>query len=98
MYRPTSVGLLATVVAAGCLVVGAGASAEASSTYAHCTALHKVYPHGVGKKGAHDLIKGKVVRGKSVTTFKVSTKIYNAAIRANSRLDADHDGIACEQK
>ena len=80
-------------------MIGAPVAAEAKTRlYANCTALHKVYPHGVGKKGAHDLIKGKVVRGKSVTTFKVSTMTYNAAIKANSRLDADHDVVACERK
>jgi hypothetical protein len=98
MYRTMSIGLLAAV-ATGCLVIAGPITAQAKTNpYANCTALHKVYKHGVGKKGAHDLIKGKVVKGKSVTTFKVSTKTYNAAIKANKRLDADHDGVACEQK
>ena len=97
MYRPMGVGLLTAAMAAGCVAMGAPA-ADAQSKYANCTALHKVYKHGVGKKGAHDMIKGKYVPGKSVTTFKVSTKTYKAAIKANKRLDADHDGVACEQK
>lgn len=33
-----------------------------------------------------------------VTNFKVFTKIYKAAIKANSRLDADRDGVACEKR
>jgi hypothetical protein len=35
---------------------------------------------------------------KSVMTFKVSAKIYEAAINPNMRLDADSDGVACEKK
>ena len=58
--------------------------------YKNCTALHKKYKHGVGRKGAHD----KVTSGKPVTTFYVSTTIYNA----NKKLDRDHDGVACEKR
>ncbi|MGQ0842779.1 MAG: excalibur calcium-binding domain-containing protein [Sporichthyaceae bacterium] len=75
------------------------ASAQAATgTYANCTALNKKYKHGVAKKGARDLIGGKYVKGKSVTTFKVSSTIYAAAIKANKRLDGDKDGVACEKR
>ena len=56
--------------------------------YKNCTALNKVYPHGVGKKGARDK------SSKPVTNFKVSTKIYNQ----NKKSDRDKDGVACEKK
>jgi hypothetical protein len=56
--------------------------------YANCTAMHQVFPHGVGKPFAKDHTSGT-----PVTTYYVSTWIYNG----NTRLDADKDGIACEK-
>jgi uncharacterized membrane protein len=61
--------------------------AEAATHYKNCTALHKHYKHGVGKKGAHDHTSGT-----PVTNFKRSSKLY----KANKKLDRDKDGIACE--
>lgn len=85
---------LTAVVASAALVVTAGpASAAVPAKYKNCTALQKYYPHGVGKSTAHDRTSGK-----PVTTFKRSTKIYTAAIKANKRLDGDKDGIACEKR
>ena len=55
-------------------------------TYKNCTALHKVYPHGVGKSGAKD-------KGGDVTTFTRDSKTY----AKNKKSDRDKDGIACEQ-
>ena len=58
--------------------------------YKNCTALNKVYKHGVGKKGAKD----EVAKGsKPVTNFTVSTKTYTL----NKKSDRDKDGIACEK-
>jgi hypothetical protein len=92
-------------IAAGSLVVAAmtlspivaapAAEAAVPAKYKNCTALHKHYKHGVGRKGAQDKVKGN---SRPVTTFKRSTKIYKAAIRANKRLDRDKDGIACEKR
>ncbi|GAA1834410.1 excalibur calcium-binding domain-containing protein [Microlunatus capsulatus] len=77
-------------------LAGAVSPAEAKSYhYKNCTALQKDFTHGVGKKGAKDKVKGK---GKPVTTFKKSTTIYKAAVKFNSRLDADKDGVACEKR
>ena len=59
--------------------------------YANCAALNKVYKHGVGRTGARDHVSGT---SKPVTTFKVSTTIYNA----NKGMDRDHDGVACEAR
>jgi hypothetical protein len=56
--------------------------------YANCTAMHEVFPHGVGRAGATDHTSGT-----PVTTFYVSTWIYNG----NTKSDADKDGIACEK-
>ena len=56
--------------------------------YANCTTMHEVFPHGVGRAGATDHTSGT-----PVTTFYVSTWIYNG----NTKSDADKDGIACEK-
>jgi hypothetical protein len=57
--------------------------------FANCTAMHKVYPHGVGRKHAHD----HVTSGTPVTNFKRSNPLY----AANSGSDRDHDHVACEE-
>ena len=69
------------------------AEAVAPYPYKNCTQLHSKYPHGVGKKGAHDRTSGT-----PVTSFTKNTKAYNKAMSYNSRLDADKDGIACEKR
>lgn len=75
------------------LVVSVPAAQAASKprVFANCTQLHQVYPHGVGKVGAHDKGKGKNFR--PVTTFKRDNALY----QANRKLDRDNDGIACEK-
>ncbi len=55
--------------------------------FANCTAMHKVFPHGVGLFGAHDHTSGS-----PVTNFARRPKVY----LANTKSDADHDHIACE--
>ena len=57
----------------------------------NCTALHQKYPHGVGKRSAHDQTSGT-----PVTNFKKSNRLYSIADRANGGLDRDNDKIACE--
>ncbi|TXK19581.1 excalibur calcium-binding domain-containing protein [Homoserinibacter sp. GY 40078] len=80
---------------AGCSEVSAPISASLSSsvakTYKNCTELNKKYPHGVGKKGAKDKVRGST---KPVTNFTVSTALYNA----NKKSDRDKDGVACEKR
>jgi hypothetical protein len=51
------------------------------------------YPHGLGKLRAHDHTRSGT---NPVTNFRRSTVLYNLAISHNSRLDADHDRVACE--
>lgn len=73
-------------------VLGVTASADAATkarTFANCTAMAKVYPHGVGRPGARDQTSGT-----PVTNFKRSRAIYNA----NTKSDRDKDGIACEKR
>jgi hypothetical protein len=76
-------------------LLGTAVSADAAvpSRYKNCTNLHRTFPHGVGKSKAKDKTSGR-----RVTSFKHSTTEYNKAVRANRRLDADKDGIACEKR
>jgi len=82
----------APVLAAPAIPVPAPAVAPTSSvsTFASCVALNAVYPHGVGRAGATDVVKGST---KPVTNFTVNTDVYNA----NIQHDGDGDGVACEQ-
>lgn len=94
-----------TVVIAAALVLALGAlaafgaaprSAQAAKTawWSNCTSVHTRYPHGVGKLRAHDHTRSGT---NPVTNFKRSTRLYNLATSHNGRLDADHDGVACEK-
>jgi Excalibur calcium-binding domain len=67
------------------------APTAAARVFANCTAMNKVYPHGVGRKGAKDRVSGST---KPVTTFAVNTAVYNA----NKKSDRDKDGVACEKR
>jgi len=59
--------------------------------YQNCKELNADYPHGVGRTGAVDSVKGG---GSGVTNFTVNDAVYNA----NKARDGDGDGIACEKK
>ena len=77
-------------VAMVCVVTtGSGAADATARTFANCTAMHRVYPHGVGKYGAHDRTSST-----PVTSFKRSNALYYA----NRKSDRDGDRIACEQR
>jgi excalibur calcium-binding domain-containing protein len=83
---------VAALALAGAVAVAAPASAATKpKTYANCTAMNKVYPHGVGRKGARDKVSGSA---KPVTNFRVDTALYNA----NTKSDRDKDGVACEKR
>jgi hypothetical protein len=105
--RGIAVVVAAGMMAAGLFCVPAAAVAQASSggtsvsrvmpgvvkyKFKNCTALNKVYPHGVGKSKATDKTSGK-----PVTTFKRSTSLYNKIVNDRGSHDRDHDGIACEK-
>lgn len=68
-------------------------SATVQYKFKNCTAMNKVYKHGVGKSTAKDKTSGK-----RVTTFKKSTSLYNKIVGYNRGLDRDKDGIACEKR
>jgi hypothetical protein len=78
------------VLAAPIALVGvtADAAVAGAKTFKNCTALNKVYPHGVGLPKAKDKTSGT-----PVTTFKRSKPLYVA----NKKSDRDKDGVACEK-
>jgi Excalibur calcium-binding domain len=87
---------LLVVVVAGLTVLVASVSAVPETIpykWKSCTIVNKRYPHGVGKRFAHDRTKS----GDPVTNFKRSTVLYLTAMRYNRGLDRDKDGIACEK-
>jgi hypothetical protein len=61
-----------------------------SSSFRNCTALNRVYRHGVGRYGARDHTGSG---SDPVRNFKRSNRLY----RLNRGLDRDKDGIACEK-
>lgn len=77
--------LMAAVVASA--LVGAG-PAGAVTSFKNCDAMHKVRPYGVAK--SH-----KAAR-RQVRTGHYKPYVSLALYRANSNLDADKDGTACE--
>ena len=83
--------VIAALVALAC--VGAVASAPtadaAAKKYRNCTSMHKRYPLGVAKSRAA-ANRNVWVMGRP----KVSASLY----KANTRLDRDHDGVACEAR
>ena len=76
----------------GAAIDGPTVTARAPLLYKNCTNFNKRYAHGVGKLRARDRTSGT-----PVTTFRRSTRIYNAAMSYNRGLDRDKDGIACEK-
>lgn len=92
--RNNWVGAMKKIIAVGCIglvsVVGISAPADAAvKTFANCTAMHKQFKGGVAKPGAKD----KRASGHAKYAPYRSTAWYTA----NSKMDRDKDGIACEQ-
>jgi uncharacterized membrane protein len=87
--RSLALTAVAAVVALPLGVATAQAAAPVAREYANCTALNKVYPHGVGKKGARDRTSST-----PVTNFARNNKVYSL----NTKSDRDKDGIACEKR
>lgn len=71
-------------------VLALPAQAHDTGIHDNCTNFNSKFPHGVGRRGAHD-------RGGNVTNFKRSNRIYNRAVSHNSDLDRDNDKVACEK-
>ncbi len=88
LARKIAAAAALSVVSVGLVALPAQAAHAAPKRFANCTAMNKVYAHGVGRPGAVDSTSGK-----RVTTFKRDTALYNA----NASSDRDKDGIACEK-
>ena len=97
-------GVAATGVLLGS-IAGAPSVADAAvkpKVYKNCTALNKVYPHGVAKNSkVKDKVRGKT---KPVTTFTVKASVYKRndgkkkKYKHERDLDRDNDGIVCEKR
>jgi hypothetical protein len=86
--------VLAVTACVGVAALGGQVSADAAvpHKWANCTIVNNRLPHGVGLKHAHDHTSGT-----PVTSFRHDSALYHTAMNANSRLDGDKDGIACEK-
>jgi hypothetical protein len=91
--KRTAAAIVSITIAAGSLVGVAEASAAPALPTAHhfknCTSLNRVYPHGVGRRHAHD----HTTDHDPVTNFYRNNRLY----RANRDHDGDGDHIACEE-
>lgn len=65
---------------------------QKAKTYKNCTAMHKVWPHGVYKPGAKDRTSDGTVKDPQPKGHK-SKALYVA----NKKSDRDKDGWACEK-
>lgn len=79
--------LLVAAAAASAMVLVPG-QADAATTFANCTAMHKVYRYGVAKSVS--AANYQVRRGNHRPAVK--PRVYSANIKS----DRDHDGTACE--
>lgn len=84
--RLSTAAVLAAVTAS--LAVGVAAPADAATKFANCTAMHKVYKHGVAKSSTAAAKQVRAGYGRPA----VKPKVYSA----NSNSDRDKDGTACE--
>lgn len=87
---------IASLLVGGALAPMSAGTSEAATPvkYKNCTALVKKYPKGVKKSAATN----NKVTSKGKVSYKTSTATVNAtAYKANTHLDADKDGIACER-
>jgi hypothetical protein len=87
--RTSRISAITVLVFAGATLLSTPAQAAPPPKFKNCTEMHKRYVGGVGKPGAVD----KRRSGHAKYAPYRNTATYNA----NVKMDADHDGIACEQ-
>jgi hypothetical protein len=87
--RPGAV--LSAVIVAAVLVAPTAADAAKPRVFKNCTAVNKVYEHGIAKNF-------KVIKKASGLTGRpfVSANLYAAAQNRSHPMDRDKDGVACE--
>lgn len=93
MRHTLRIALVAVLAATPTALVTSSVEAAPAAKYTSCAALNRVYPNGVGRKGAVDKVSGKA-KSNPVRNFKVDTRVYNSLPKT---LDRDRDGIACEK-
>ncbi len=87
------------VLAATAVLVPATAAhaAPVAKHYANCAAVHRVYSGGIAKAG----VKSNTVHHRNGSTshekLRGHVEFSTALYRANTKLDRDKDGIACEK-
>lgn len=103
--RETVVRLSKTLIVAATAATVLGstsgiAGGSSARSFANCTQLNGVYPHGVGRTNARDRVRGST---SPVTNFKRSNALYAHNDGGSRRypgerdLDRDNDGVACEK-
>ncbi|WP_457204074.1 excalibur calcium-binding domain-containing protein [Nocardioides sp. HB32] len=79
--------MVALALTASTLAITAG-PAEAVHDFPNCTAMHRVYRHGVARSAA--------AADRQVRTGHYRPAVRPRVYRVNRESDADHDGTACE--
>jgi hypothetical protein len=87
MIRTAKASALAVAITSGTLVLTA-VPAHAVTDYPNCTAMHRVWKHGVARS-----VKAA---NKQVRTGHYKPAVKPAVYRVNNESDADKDGTACE--
>jgi hypothetical protein len=98
MSLARTASVLSALTLSAASVFAPSVTADASARhFRSCTAMHTVYPHGVGRPDAHDSTSGR-----PVTNFRHDLALYRAnngprnSTTGEYDLDRDNDGIACE--
>ncbi len=82
------IGLVAATAVVAPIAVTAAPADAAARSFANCTAMHKVYKHGVAKSSTAAARQVRAGYGRPA----VKPRVY----RANLKSDRDKDGTACE--
>jgi hypothetical protein len=91
-------GRVAVALCVVAMVVGVPISADAAAgatkphSFKNCTAMHKVYKHGIAKSTAAWHNEKKHGNGLKGAKPKISSAWY----ALNKKSDRDKDGVACE--
>lgn len=85
--RKTMIMLLA-VASVGISTAPATALPSGAKAFPNCSAVQKVYPHGIAKSTA---------AARTATGLKGTPKISASLYAANKSKDRDGDGVACEK-
>ena len=83
------VAVSAVALAAGSLTLLSAPAADAATTFANCTAMHRTFKHGVAKSDRAAAAQVRQGYGRPAVRYR----IYMANYRS---MDRDRDGTACE--